>query len=291
MSDESGKRGPNICLMGPAGSGKTYSIGTLVDSGVEVFYVDLETGLEALLGYWRDRGLPIPDNLHWCRVEAPTFGFGDFIANANRVLRTPDFETLTKFKDPDKMKHDRYVKFLTVLNDFPDERTGKSYGSVQQWGADRALVVDGLTGMGDCVMSVVIGGKPAISQGEWGAAQGELLKLIKQLANVCPCMFVLLAHIERETDQINGGLKIMMSTLGRALAPKLPSIFSDVILAERDVDKYSWNTATATADLKTRNLPIKAGQPPSFKSIIEKWSKRVETEADKPVPKVDSITQ
>lgn len=283
-------RGPNVCLMGPAGSGKTHSIGTLVDTGIEVFYVDLETGLEALLGYWKDRGLPVPPNLHYCRLPAPTFGFADFITNAKRVLQQPDGEALCKLKDPDKMKHDRYVQLLTILNDFPCERTGQRFGSVQQWSSERALVIDGLTGMGECVMSVVIGGKPAISQTEWGIAQGELLKLIKQLANNCACWFVLLAHVERETDPVNGGLKIMVSTLGKALPPKIPSIFSDIILTVREGSKWSWDTATGTADLKTRNLPLKAGMTPDFAPILAKWKNRVTHETDAPVPIIDTIT-
>ena len=44
--------GVNVLLMGPSGTGKTYSIGTLVDMGVEVFYLALESGMESLLGYW-----------------------------------------------------------------------------------------------------------------------------------------------------------------------------------------------------------------------------------------------
>jgi hypothetical protein len=282
-------RGPNICIMGPAGTGKTYSIGTLVDAGVEVFYVDLETGLEALLGYWKDRGLAVPANLHYCRLPAPTFGFSDFINNAKRVLQSPDGESLCKLKDPDKMKHDRYVQLLTIFNNFPDERTGQSYGSVQQWSSERALVIDGLTGMGECVMSVVIGGKPAITQTEWGIAQGELLKLLKQLANNCACWFVLLAHVEREVDQINGGLKLMVSTLGKALPPKIPSVFSDIILSSREGEKWTWDTASGQADLKTRNLPIKAGQSPNFLPILTKWRNRVTTETDLPAPKIDTI--
>lgn len=283
-------RGPNVCIMGPAGTGKTHSIGTLVDAGIEVFYLDLETGLEALLGYWRDRNLPIPANLHWCRIAAPTFGMDDFLANANRLLRSSDGETLCKLKDPDKMKHDRYVKLMTVLNNFIDERTGKDYGSVQQWGADKALVIDGLTGLGECVMSVVIGGKPAISQTEWGIAQGELLRLLKQLANNCPCWFVLIAHVEREVDPVLGGTKIMVQSLGRALPPKIPSVFSDVILTVREGEKWTWDTANALADLKTRNLPIKAGQAPNFAPILTKWRNRVATETNKPEPKIDTIT-
>ena len=67
--------GFNVMLMGPAGSGKTHAIGTLVDAGLEVFYLALEPGLESLLGYWTDRGKPIPDNLHWHTLKAPDTSF------------------------------------------------------------------------------------------------------------------------------------------------------------------------------------------------------------------------
>lgn len=66
----------------------------------------------------------------------------------------------------------------------------------------------------------------------------------------------------------------MASTLGKALAPKIPAMFSDVILTVRNGDKWSWDTASALADLKTRNLPIKADQPPSFAPIVAKWKAR-----------------
>ncbi|MFM9673602.1 hypothetical protein, partial [Streptomyces galilaeus] len=86
--------------------------------------------------------------------------------------------------------------------------------------------------------------------------------------------FVLLSHVERETDPVVGGTKITVSTLGRALAPVIPSKFSDVILASRDGAKWAWNTANSLADLKTRNLPVQDGLPPSFGPIIEKWKSR-----------------
>ena len=57
--------GVNVLLMGPAGSGKTHAIGTLVDTGVEVFYLALEPGLESLIGYYTDCGLEVPANLHY----------------------------------------------------------------------------------------------------------------------------------------------------------------------------------------------------------------------------------
>ena len=66
----------------------------------------------------------------------------------------------------------------------------------------------------------------------------------------------------------------MASTLGKALAPKIPSMFSDVILTTRENTKWTWDTASAMADLKTRNLPIAQGITPDFRQIIEKWKSR-----------------
>ena len=71
MTNKPSLPGFNVMLMGPAGSGKTHSIGTLVDAGIEVFYLALEPGLESLLGYWTDNDKPIPPNLHWHTLKAP----------------------------------------------------------------------------------------------------------------------------------------------------------------------------------------------------------------------------
>ena len=94
------------------------------------------------------------------------------------------------------------------------------------------------------------------------------------LCDKCRCHFVLLAHVERETDAVLGGVKIMVSTLGVKLAPKIPSMFSDVIYTVRQGDKWSWDTANSLADLKTRNLPIKSDLPPNFAPIVTKWYAR-----------------
>jgi len=89
--------GFNVMLMGPAGSGKTHALGTLVDSGIEVFYLALEPGLESLLGYWTDRGLPIPANLHWHTLKAP-----DTSSRMQNVLPVPaePFSTKNGSKGP-----------------------------------------------------------------------------------------------------------------------------------------------------------------------------------------------
>lgn len=265
--------GVNCLLMGPAGTGKTYSIGTLVDLGVDVFYLSIESGMESLLGYWTDRGLPIPANLHWHKLAAPTASLTDMIQNAKNI-NTLNLDSLAKMTDPNKSKHNQFISLLTALNDFPDDRTGEKYGPVNLWDQSRVLVVDGATGISQCAMALVVGGKAVRNQSDWGIAQDQVEKIIRMLCDNCPCHFVLLAHVERETDAILGGIKLMVSTLGKALAPKLPSMFSDVILCTRSADKWGWDTASAMADVKTRNLPIKSDNPPTFQSIMSKWSSR-----------------
>jgi hypothetical protein len=265
--------GVNVLLMGPSGTGKTYSIGTLVDLGVEVFYLALESGMESLMGYWTDRGKEVPSNLHWHKVSAPSASFTDMIANAKNINML-NLDSLAKMADPNKSKHNQFISLLEALNNFPDDRTGEKYGPVNAWDQSRVLVVDGATGISQCAMALVVGGKAVRNQSDWGIAQDQVEKLVRMLCDNCACHFVLLAHVERETDAILGGVKLMVSTLGKALAPKLPAMFSDVILTERTGDKWAWNTASAMADIKTRNLPFKSDNPPDFKAILEKWLAR-----------------
>ena len=113
-----------------------------------------------------------------------------------------------------------------------------------------------------------------MSMNEYGIAQNGIFQLIFKLTNHCKCHFVLLAHLVKETDQLTGGSKLMMMSLGEKLTPKIPLWFSDVILTVREGAKFSWDTANALADLKTRNLPIQAGLQPDFRAIIDKWKKR-----------------
>ncbi len=265
--------GVNVLLMGPAGTGKTHAIGTLVDAGIEVFYLALEPGLEALLGYYTDRGQSIPDNLHWHLQEAPKASFLELMDTATKI-NTMSLDSLAKMPDPNRMKHNQFIELLRTLNDFPDDRTGKKFGSVNEWTPKRALVIDGMAGLSRAAMALVVGGKAVKSQSDWGIAQDQIEKLVRMLCDNCPCHFVLIAHVERETDQILGGVKLMVSTLGKALAPKLPPMFSDVILTVRQGDKWTWDTANVMADLKTRNLPISSNNTPTFASIITKWKSR-----------------
>jgi len=266
--------GPNILLMGPAGSGKTYSLGTLVDQGFKVFYLGLEAGIESLLGYYSDKSKPIPDNLHWHILKSASVSFADMAASATQI-NTLSLEALAKGQDPKRSAHNQFINLLNCLNNFESQRTGEKFGGVDSWPADHVLVIDGLTGINNAALSLVVGGKPVRSQSDWGIAQQQVESILRKLCDGTRCWFVLLAHVEREQDMVLGGVKLMASTLGKALAPKIPSMFSDVILTARDGMNWKWDTANSQADLKTRNLAISGNLTPSFSAIADKWRARV----------------
>lgn len=265
--------GTNVLLMGPAGTGKTHAIGTLVDAGVEVFYLGLEPGLESLLGYFTDRGKEIPPNLHWHMLEAPKASFKELLEKANKV-NTMALDTLSKMQDPNRSRHNSFIKVLEAFNNFPDDRTGEKFGCVDEWTPSRAVVIDGMAGLCNAAMSLVVGNKPVKSQPDWGLAQDQVESFLRMVTASCRCHIILLAHVERETDAVLGGTKIMLSSLGRALGPKIPPMFSDVILTVREGSKWTWDTGSAMADVKSRNLPVQQGLPANFGQIIDKWKSR-----------------
>ena len=86
---ESALIGPKVLLIGPSGTGKTFSIGTLVDWAAAqtpskpVYVLFTENGLETLLGYWRDRNLPVPTNLHWHVAMTTPLSLKSLIAGAD----------------------------------------------------------------------------------------------------------------------------------------------------------------------------------------------------------------
>jgi hypothetical protein len=264
--------GVNVLLMGPTGTGKTHSIGTLVDTGLEVFYFAFESGTESLIGYWTDVGKPVPPNLHIVTVKMASATWTE-MADAVRQVNILSYESLKKTSDPHRSKYDQFEKFLRTFNDVTDD-TGAKYGALDHWDQSRAIVIDGLTGLGNAAMKAVSGGKADKDQKDWGLAQGILENFLRQACDGCKCHFILIAHCERQVDEVLGGVKLMVQTLGKALPPKIPPMFSDVILTVRNGAKWNWDTANSLADLKTRNLPVAAFIEPNFGLIVNKWKSR-----------------
>lgn len=257
--------GVNVLLMGASGTGKTHSLRTLVDSGLEVFVLFTEPGMEVLAD--------IPsDKLHWHYIPPSSPDWSDMIDSASKINKL-SLKSLSEMSDINKSKYTEFLDVLGSLANFKDDRTGQTFGGVDSWGPERVIVVDSLSGLSIMAMNLIAGSKPVKSIADWGVSVDNLERLLTKLCVDTRCHFVLISHLERETDEVTGGTSLTASTLGRKLGPKLPRFFSDVIHVKREADKFMWSTATGNVDTKARNVPISATLPPSFVPIIQAWKK------------------
>lgn len=258
--------GTNTLLMGGSGAGKTWSLRTLVDQGLEVFGLFTEPGFEVV------GDIPCP-KLHIRYIQPGTTDWGAMLDTAQKI-NTFSFKSITELGDINKQKFGQYIEVLRSLSDFKCDRCGKSFGKVDGWGTGRVLWLDSLSGLNVMAMTLMVGQKPVKSMADWGVAMDNLEFLIRNLCVVTRCHFVLISHMERETNEATGGSQIMAATLGRKLAPRLPIYFSDVVMSQRTGTKFTWSTAAVGADLKARNLPIADNLDPTFVPILEKWKSR-----------------
>lgn len=265
--------GFNTMLIGPSGAGKTFSLHSLVETGLETFCMFTEPGLETLIGSYSDANKEIPKNLHWHYLQPKTQGFDQLKATADMIGKF-DLSGLGKMKDMHRSKNNQMTDLYTVLNDFDDQRTGIKFGPVDSWTNGAVLVLDSLSGFIRMAFDMQIGAKPVRDVSDWGIVQQHLMGFIHKLTSGCICHIVIIGHIERETDLVLGGNKITVSVPGKAIAATILQPFSDVILAERTGTEFSWNTANSQADLKARNLPIASKLPADFGVIYDKWKTR-----------------
>ena len=270
--------GPNVLLMGPSGTGKTYAIGTLVDWAAahskEVFILFTENGLETLLGYWKDHNKEVPACLHWHQQLTTTLSLKALMTGAELVGKS-SYEMLTKMQDPNRAgENNSFYKILSSCADFTDDRTGKKYGPVDNFDRDKIFVIDSLSELSNAAMKMQVGIKPMAAPQDYGVAQQYIIGFLRLLTQGIPCAFVITAHVDRLLDTVTQETKTMVKSAGKALADEIPPLFSDVIYTVREGDKFYWDTAKFGVDTKTRSLGYRSKINPSFSQIMDLWLKR-----------------
>lgn len=259
--------GFNLMLLGGSGTGKTYSIRTFVKTGVTPFIIFTEPGMRTI------SDVPCPD-LHWHFISPAKPAFSSMMDSAKQVNNSFDFEALTKSKNWSKKEYTQFLEVYVTLQDFKCDRCGVSFGSVDSWQTDRCLVLDSLSGLSTMAMDLTVGSKPVKSPGDWGAAMDSVERVVMRLTGSLQCHFVLIGHLEREKDEISGGVKLMASTLGQKLSPKLPRNFDDVVMSKKAPPEiFTWSTIEINTDLKNRNLPNSGNLSPSYVQVLNSWKK------------------
>jgi hypothetical protein len=261
--------GLKVMLLGATGTGKTHSLATLIEAGVKPFVIFTEPGMSTLSKVLRSMGLD-DSAAAWHYISPASQDFKSMIAMSQNLNRM-SFDMITKMTDPNKGQFLQWVELLRTCEDFVDDRTGEHFGNIGTWNTDRALVIDSLSGLNDMAMALIVGARPTRSMPDWMVAQNNLLGLLNKLCTDTRCHFILTGHLEREQDEVSGGIQLMASTLGKKLAPKIPRYFDEVVMTKHTLDKFSWSTAEGNVDLKSRVLPISNDIQPSFKLAIEAW--------------------
>lgn len=263
-----GHYGPKELLIGGSGTGKTYSLQTLLEAGLQVVGIFTEPGMEVI------EHAKCSDGMHFHYI-APAALSWEEMKNAATMINTMSNESLQKLGGINKEKFKQWYDMITCMGNFKCGRCQKNFGAVDDLGPDFAVFNDSLSGLALMSSNLTVGAKPIKTQPDWGVMMDNLERYVQMFCMSVKTFGVMTAHTEREVDEVAGGTFIMAGSLGRKLSPKLPRFFSDVILAKREATKFTWSTAAPQTDLKARHLAIGENIPPTFKPIVEKWHTRI----------------
>jgi hypothetical protein len=285
---------PATLLMGPSGGGKTSALTTYIPAGIETFVLVTEPGgAESLLDFCETNHFDV-NKLHWTTALPVTQGWKG-LEDMVKKISMLDFESLAKIKSGIGKDETRpaAMALLNGIANFKCERTGKEYGDVAKWGPDRAFCIDSLSGLSQISWALTVGHKPTAHQGEWSIAMNFIHDLIMKVSTDRSCFLTVTAHVEKEMNELSGVNQIMVSTLGKKLAPKIPRFFSEVVYATRTIKgttpDFSWSTVSDNVDLKNRSLLLSNHLPPDFGPIVKRYHERTKAGTAQVVqPKVAS---
>lgn len=271
---------PSTLLMGEMGSGKTWALKSLIALGFEVFYIPLEPGYLDTLGDVKDK-----IHIHYIpafggKEDVPEGKSFDVLMDTAKLISSTSHDTIQKMGGTNKQNHQQFFELIKTLNNFIDDRTGESFGDAAKWDYNRVLFVDGLSGVKEMAVRLTIGDKPFLELRDYSAVQHLIRQLVNGLCSKTQALFVLTAHLERETDPNTGAYKLMVSVPGKALAPEIPRFFSDSIYCKMEIvggttPKWTWNTLSPEVTTKSRNLPQAMGLKADFEQLVTNWRKRV----------------
>lgn len=271
--------GLKIILMGPPGSGKTHSIRTLVDADMEVFCILTEPNAINTLTNYRNasdkyKSALKDGRLHWKFIQPSKAGWDSMLKSA-KLLTQHDLGSLQKLPAPDKRDYTQLYEVLNVCSNFICDVTGKEFGPVDNFDPTKqVLVLDSLSGLNEMCLSLVTGSKPVKSLPEWGAAIDAEMRFTNHLCFGILSHVVIMAHVTRETDEVLGGIKIMVNALGRKAPQELPKYFTDCILTKHESGTFSWTTADSRVETKSTTLVSGAKLEPSFIPLMKEWRSR-----------------
>lgn len=270
-----GLRGTNTLILGAPGAGKTHSLTTAVRAGLKLAVLVTDPGGEETLLEAMEKEKLSLDNLYTKYVAPSSSSWDALLAMADMVQRY-NYKGLTEIKSG--IKKDDYTAYLDMLDQLVNFESddGRTVGDVTELGPDWMLAIDSASGINAMAMALMVGSKPVSNPGEYQVAMNMEEQLIYKLCADSRCFFTLTAHVDKVMNEVMGVPLLSAAFLGQKLAPKVPRIFSDVVLAYREDTRFYWSTVAPNADLKKRTLPFDDKLDQDFGAIVEVWKARAD---------------
>ena len=245
-----------LLYCGASGTGKTGSLVSLVEAGYKLRILDMDNGLDALIGQIKSR---CPEKL----------GNVDFITLRDKMKSDPRRGPVVDGTPK------AYTDAIRYLDKWDDGSTPAA------WGEDIIFVLDSLTLFGRAALRWAEGMNPgAKDPRQWfGSAQSSILTVLDLLtSSEFRCNVIVCTHVDL-IEQSDGTMKGFASSIGKALGPKIPAVFNTMILAESkgqgdNVRRTITTLPTALLDLKNprpnelpKSLPLETGMAKIFETL------------------------
>lgn len=257
-------------VMGAPGAGKTTSLAMLLKLGFKVYVMFTEQGIGNLLKACRTVGCTDEDmkRLFYCYIPPGGTSFEALAKGAKAVNEASEFGKMDN-NTMDRKKYGQLIQCMKMCNNFIDQH-GVDHGSIEDFGCNCVFALDGMSNLARMAMQLTVGAKPVKTLQDWGVAIESLENFENQITTI-KAPFVLLAHIERETDEVTQKIYVTIATLGNKYPLRIGRNYHDVILAENTKDGFIWSTTSRDCQLKGTYLPIADKQAADFRPLVCQW--------------------
>lgn len=257
-------------LMGPPGAGKTSAIATLLKMGFKCYGLFTEQGQGNFLKACRREGCTEEDMKRFFHAYVPPGGtsFEALAKGATAVNAAAEFGKMDN-NTLDRKKYGQLIQCIKLCNNFVDQH-GVEHGSIENLGCDSIFFVDGMSNLARMAMQLTVGAKPVKTLQDWGVAIESLENFENQITTI-RAPFVLVAHIERETDETTQKVYVTIATLGSKYPLRIGRNYHDVVLCEQKAGEFTWATTARDCQLKGTYLPIADKLKPDFRPLVCQW--------------------
>lgn len=247
----------NCILVGPIGTGKTSALATIKGP---LYVLATEPGIDRILEH--------SPQTHWHYIAPANPDWSVMAKNANMV-NTMTQDQLMKMAGVNRQEYRQFIEVLNTCGDFKCDVCSQSFGAVDLLPEGSTFAVDGLSGLSIMSMDLVAGGKPTKTQPDWGTAMDNIERFVSKCTGSTKCNFVLISHLDREVNELTGATQLMVSTLGRKLAPRIPRFFDEVVYCYREGSSFWWSSIQDMVDLKVRRLPFADKIKPDLMQLFD----------------------